>query len=220
MKRALDDGDKEGGYRSFTSYLFRVIGDTVFIPEMQGLSHQKVTEATLEKKKEVYDILLQWWQKHKDSTYWHPKIQMLVAKGQSPDELREAAEKKQRQEIAAKLNAPLKPDKELVVPLVQLFEVQTERQVKERTENMRAFEKVDGGVWKMQWRQYVKGAWSDVTIRGPQLEKTSSKRYPLVAKFTKHAVEQGSGKSYRVMDAIFYYDKLHDRWVYGELPKE
>jgi hypothetical protein len=214
-KSALEKEDKVTEQHPFITCLTH-LSEAVFVPELSRVAVPK----SLEDKQQILDLLGKWWQQNRAGTYWHTKLQRLVAKGGSPEDLQKASVRRQQEEIQAKLNAPLKDPKLLLKELVKVFEAdRLEFQKWAGPERAEGFSEVADGLWKMRRRSSSDVPWDTVEIRGPQIEKTENKRYPLQARFISTFIDGVTGKK-RDRSDRFTYDKLQDKWFYGAPPKE
>jgi hypothetical protein len=219
MKAALDRNDAEGT-RYPMAFCFLKMTTSVYVPVTEGVSYQKLTEASLEAKRIVYEGLLKWWQENKDKTYWHTEMQTLVAKGQSPEDLKRASEKRQQEEIKARLDAPLRDLKELTLELQEEFEMEQKKLMEQNNPKFReGFEKVAEGKWKLRWRSAEMNPWTETTYEGPKILETRDKRYPFIGKFIiTHFTPKNGQKS--TDEQVYTYDKLLDKWYRGSPRRE
>jgi len=177
-------------------------------------------DAPVELLEDQYDLLVKWWEEDKDNTYWHEKMQQLVAKGQTPEELAAAARKREEEARKAILDAPLTDEKikQITQKLIETFERSMQRsdvEFKIRVfgpECQARFEKVADGGWKLEWTDTRRGEKEQETYTGPELKaRKRDKRCPLEGIFTRRYSDPIDKKERSAL-LVYYYDKLQDKW--------
>lgn len=184
----------------------------------------------------IYRTLSHWWQANKDKTYWNEKHDQLMAKGQSPEELQQAARKGQARPKAEWETYLLKSftDKDAAAAkrkVIAEFEKEyrarasatakrLEKELGKKEEAKRvAFKKLAEGKWRYDFRFYD-GSSADVrkngvqvrqVVTGPKVERTGNALLPLKAVFHMRTEEpkRFSGKYART----YLYEVLNERWI-------
>jgi hypothetical protein len=198
----------------------------VYVP---FLGPNTMWESPFEDKKRVYDQLVEWWGKNKETAYWHRKHQCLVAKGESPEEVEVAAvaerKAKEEAEIKAKLDAELTEDdlKRITSALVRKFEARMQYLADFGNKTLGAdsgckFEKVGDAEWHHYVRQSNPGPLYRRTITGPTVRKWRDRKFPLVAEFKCVVRNLDTGKDSEDK-MLYHYRKLEDLWSEGPPPK-
>jgi hypothetical protein len=152
------------------------------------------------------------------ASYWHRKHQLLVAKGQSPEELVKAEEKRRKQEIQEILEAPIssKEMEDIRKRAIEKFEARNTYLV---GLSLKSFGPDCGA--KLERRD--KSTWLFVhllsceliqkeTLTGPIIKETRDKPYPLKAIFTSKYTYKPTHEEVTYEVAVFY-DKLRDKWL-------
>ena len=102
LKQAIEVGAPWGG-RDFGHY-FGYAGKFICLPFFKDVQITK--ETPLQKKVELYEQLLKWWNANKERTYWDEKLQQLVANGFSSEEWAESEKKRKKEAWEARLDSP------------------------------------------------------------------------------------------------------------------
>ncbi len=86
-----------------------------------------------EQKPKLFDMIVKWWEENREKTYWDEELQRLVAKGQTPEEVAEANQKKAEAEQQALRDAFLAIPPQLPTPEHPVLLYERELTEKERT---------------------------------------------------------------------------------------
>lgn len=171
-----------------------------------------------ERKLQVYNQIDEWWKEHGDKSYWHRKHQLLVAKGQSPEELVKAEENSRKQEIKEILEAPISKEsmEDIRKRAIEKFEAQytylAGTSLKSFGPDCGAkFERQDDGSWLYVHRLNPELIQKE-TLTGPVIEETRDRPYPLKAVFTSNFTYKPTSDEV-TYEVAFFYDKLRDKWL-------
>jgi hypothetical protein len=209
MKQALDKLPENDARYSLAEYMRATA--YVYVPMLEGAENY---HASFELLKKQYEVMSKWWEENKENTYWYDRIQKLVARGQTPEELVVAAERQRQEEIKAKLEAPITKEKmqEIRAKLIAGFEADIQRLAKwwkglSEPDTQNSFTKTEEGRWEWVKQEKLKHVPTRRTYAGPEIKERpssakASKRFPLEGRF------EG-------LDVDFYYDKLGDCWRKG-----
>ena len=216
MKRAIDDGDRTVGPHSYTVSLHRMETYLHLPVVMEEADNPK---APFELKEQQYEHLVKWWAENKEKTYWHKRMQKLVAKGYTPEELAKAAEERAEAEREAILNAPFTPELEQKIRemLIAKFESRYHDFVKRTRERWGGqcgarFDKVGEGQWEWHDPESPRGPLRKRMLSGPEVSPYRRREYPRRGIFTIRYYN--SHLKREVTDTeVHYYDRLKDRWT-------
>ena len=222
MARAIENQDATKGQHSYSFALHRM-EIYIYIPVLDEASNPK---ASFELKKRQYEHLVQWWAANKEKTYWHKRMQKLVAKGYTPEELAKAAEKRAEAERQAILNAPFTTEE--LDAIKSALATKFEKRYRESTARRRELfgadcgakvEKLEDYAWEIHTRQARDGVLIKMMVRGPELIRARRKEYPLRGVFTIRyfgEYAERKGKKEIVVEETYHYNRLRNLWLLGE----
>lgn len=158
------------------------------------------TSPNPEQKRELFNAIFNWWEENRENTYWDEEVQMLVAKGQTPKEVAEAARQQAEAEEQARRDAILNPPvtaaqiadarKKLVAYFEQQNQEYAEKDAAHRGERLGGdrvkWEKVREGEWTHAFPSSNNGPLIVDTYTGPEIEQTDDRARPLRAVFQMH----------------------------------
>ena len=176
-------------------------------------------------RREPYQRVRKWWEENRERSYWDKRYGKLAVKGQTPEDLAKAEEKRIRKEIEAKLDAELTEDdlKRITEAVIRKLEgrMQYLADLANKalgTDSGCKFEKVAEKKWHRYFRHSRGSPLYQVTITGPKLRKWRDRKNPLVAEFRCVLRNQETGKKFEEK-ILYHYRKLEDRWGEGPPPK-
>jgi hypothetical protein len=230
MKAALDNKDFRMG---IADTLIRVTEYVYYPLEWRSKRGDEYKDSWTEykaKDQQIYDEIVRWWKENKEKTYWDEKFNMLVAKGQTPADIKAEIEKhaKEAAKLAREKNEailakPMTNDEiaKAKVSLMVLFEA--------RSQEAR-WQKVKDGVWTYDYTGN-NGSHATLTCTGPTITQTNDRKKPLKAVFVKRTKDPGLDLSSdnpnnkydpRIKNGAieelwtYYYSRLENTWRKSE----
>lgn len=172
-----------------------------------------------EEKQRMYDRLVLWWAEGKAKAYWDEKRQLLIVKGQAPEDIARAKQAAAEEKVRQILATPLTQEQEenARVLLIQKYEAEARAKAKSLrgafTNDVRIrFEKQEERCWIVQYPSY-KGSLITETISGPAIAKTKDRRQPLKGVFAikrQDPTQPGTGELDYAEE--FVYDIITMKW--------
>jgi len=190
--------------------------DYAYIPVLQF-----DVDSDISVRRKAVAAVQEWWEQFKDKTYWDEDLGILVAKGQTPADMKQAAQNAKRQKEEALLAKAL-TEAEITVAVSQLtkdFE-DTHRREAARSASARGKElggdrvtwrKVRDGEWTLQYPSANNGPLIIQTFTGPEIQKTGDSKVPLRAVFSVQYHDQATGTKDTLREEYYYY-RLHGHW--------
>ena len=216
MKKALDSQDKNPTSRaSAYGSMLELSWRTVLPPGFMEFTRQ----SSLAVKQQAYERLRDWWLLNREKSYWSKKYAKLVVRGQTPEDFARAEEKRRKDELEARLNAPIPDAKlaELEQRLIEKLETKLAYHVRLKKEAYgeeceAGFEKTPDGRWLLHVRQHKNAELDQVTYTGPDILRQRDRAYPLMGVFPCSYTDRLSGRSVATEEA-YRYSKLQDLWI-------
>ena len=225
LGNTLDPPEVEEPLRMSFYDAVRTLKGYVFIPLVREWRRQTVKGLSIAEKKAIYGRLVEWWEEARKDAYWHQKRQVLVARGQSPEEIaekeREGAARTAASDLQARLDVPFTPEDfgRAKGDLVGYMEKRIQRGVESYRKRFAGDQrpvsggKVEPGKWAWT-RPYGQHGTIRETIIGPRIERQEDKRYPMMGTFTiRNTLTFPDQKPDTGIEfEIFLYDKLAGKW--------
>ncbi|MGH7930214.1 MAG: hypothetical protein ACREQV_20750 [Candidatus Binatia bacterium] len=231
LKKSLANTDPPGKRPYFP---IRRARDYVYIPPWEALVKQylerlKTQAETGEQKRkhwqESLEAIGQWWRDNREKTYWDDDIQMLAAKGQTPQEIADAARQRAEAELAARKKVirenPLaaKQIADLKTRLIKQLEGAMKREDVEIGDHnfglgsrVRKWKRVGEEKWGCEFPSSLGEGTTHQTFTGPVLEMTADPDVPVKAIFTSIMIDPNLDKPLSD-EAVYHYDRLKDEWI-------